>query len=87
MVTDDGEQRVAPASLEEFLQAFPAIAHELSEALTAISAYVTGSHHALERGGELNRMKSATERAGLQVRRANAALRQLRDAFDKLEPP
>jgi hypothetical protein len=43
VAVDDREWPEANLSVEEFLKAFPAITHELSEAMTAISAYLTGS--------------------------------------------
>ena len=81
---DDREKPVAAASIEEFLQALPAITHELSEALTAISAYLSGSRHMFEHGGRFDKIQSAIEQADLQAGRANDAVRQLRERFGKL---
>ena len=80
----DGEGPAGTAPVEEFLQAFPAITHELSEALTAISAYLTGSRHMFEHGGRFDRIQSAIEQADLQAGRASDAIRRLRESFAKL---
>ncbi len=81
---DVEESPVATVSVEEFLQAFPAVAHELSEALTAISAYLTGSRHIFERGGQLEGIQYAIEQADTQAARANDTLRRLRESFGQL---
>jgi hypothetical protein len=81
---DDSEKPAVAASVEEFLQALPAITHELSEALTAISAYLSGSRHMFEHGGRFDKIQSAIEQADLQARRANDAVRQFRESLGKL---
>lgn len=83
-IIDNNEEPVAAASLEEFLDAFPTVMHELSEALTAISAYLRGSRQMFERGGRSDGMQSAIEQADIQARRASKALMQLRGSFAKL---
>jgi hypothetical protein len=77
-VSDDRE-RPAAASV----QALPSITHELSEALTAISAYLSGSRHLLEHAGRFDKIQSAIEQANLQAGRANDAVRQLRESLGK----
>jgi hypothetical protein len=81
---DDREKPASAASVEEFLQALPAITHELSEALTAISAYLSGSRHMFEHGGRCHKIQNAIEKAHLQAGRANDAIRQLRESLGKL---
>lgn len=86
----DGENPAATASVEEFLQALPAITHELSEALTAISAYLTGSRHLLELYGRVephsrpDRVEEAVEQANRQAVRASDAVGRLRKHFGRL---
>jgi len=70
--------------VEEFLQALPAITHELSEALTAVSTYLAGSRHLFEHGTRFDKIQSAIELADLQARRANDTVRLLRESFGKL---
>lgn len=81
------EMPVAAASVQEFLRAFPALAHELSEALTALSAYLAGSRQIIERGAGFEKIEGAVEQAHLQSARANDAFRQLRESFGKLNQP
>ena len=84
VAVDDGEWPEATLSVEEFLQAFPAMTHELSEAMTAVSAYLKGSRHMFEHGGRLEGIQSVLEQAELQAKRANKAIRRLRESFSKL---
>jgi hypothetical protein len=84
---DGGENPGVTASVDQFLQALPAIIHELSEASTAASAYLTGSRRMFERGARFDRMQSAIERAHLQAGRVNDAVRRLRESFSKLGRP
>ena len=84
VAVNDGEWPEATLSVEEFLQAFPAMTHELSEAMTAISAYLTGSRHMFERGERLDGIQSAIEQADAQARRAKETIRRLRESFSKL---
>ena len=72
------------ASVEEFLQTLPAMTHELSEALTAISAYLAGSRHLFGLDGRLDRIRGALEQANSQAERANDAVRRLRENLGKL---
>ena len=89
----DGENPAATDSVEEFLQALPAITHELSEALTAVSAYLTGSRHLLELYGRVelhgrpDRLQDAVEQANRQAMRANDAVGRLHKHFGKLGRP
>jgi phosphoglycerate-specific signal transduction histidine kinase len=83
-VTSVSEEPATPAAVEEFLQALPAITHELSEALTAVSAYLAGSRHLFEHGTRFDKIQRAIERADLQARRANDTVRLLRESFGKL---
>jgi hypothetical protein len=83
-VTSVSEEPATPAAVEEFLQALPAITHELSEALTAVSAYLTGSRHLFEHGNRFDKIQSAIEQADLQARRANDTLRLLRESFGQV---
>lgn len=84
---DGGENPAAAASVEEFLRTLPAITHELSEALMAISAYLIGSRHLLELGGRLDRIQGAMEQANRQAARANDAVSRLREHFGRLGDP
>ena len=83
-VTSVSEEPATPAAVEEFLQALPAITHELSEALTAVSTYLAGSRHLFEHGTRFDKIQSAIELADLQARRANDTFRLLRESFGKL---
>jgi len=83
-VTSVSEEPATPAAVEEFLQALPAITHELSEALTAVSTYLAGSRHLFEHGTRFDKIQSAIEQADLQARRANDTFRLLRESFGKL---
>ena len=80
-VGDEATPVVVVVSAGQVPQALPAIAHELSEALTAISAYLTGGRQMWERADEarFDRVQEILDRAHAQAMRANEALRQLRD--------
>jgi len=84
---DDDADPLAVASTEDFLQAFPVITHELAEALTAISAYLTGSRRMFESGDadRFDKMHGVLEQAHAQAMRANRSLRELRKAFSKVD--
>jgi hypothetical protein len=90
-VTSVSEEPATPAAVEEFLQALPAITHELSEALTAVSTYLAGSRHLFEHGTRFDKIQSAIEQADLQARRRMTqsgcfarALANWANAFDRM---
>ena len=100
-MTSVSQEAATPAAVEEFLQALPAITHELSEALTAVSAYLAGSSHLFEHGTRFDKIQRAIELltsrrgarmtqsgcfAGLWQVRANAIDRVGRSFWVKSDP-
>ncbi|MEJ0027133.1 MAG: PAS domain S-box protein [Rhizomicrobium sp.] len=62
-----------------------AIAHELNQPLTAIANYVKAARRTLDRAepASVDRAKDAMDKAGAQILRAGAIIRNLRDFIEK----
>jgi len=83
----DDTDAVTVAPVGERVKALPASTHELAEALTAISAYLTGSHMICERGDAswFDKIRGALEQAHAEAIRANKAFRELRKILSEID--
>lgn len=80
----DTEAPETATPADAFLRSLPGVIHELSEALSAISAYLAGGLHLCERGDQSDRIQFAIERASTQAGRANDTVKGLRDGITRL---